>query len=105
MQQRQDAQAGLCAIFARRARPRALSSKPASPSRAKRPRQPLTMRGMAPSACNRTGRASFGRQEHDPGAKYQPLFCCRRTEASLKHRALLRPQPDQRPVGYHSIVE
>jgi len=60
-------------------------------------------RAHAPS--DRPRRASFGRQQDDPRAKNVALFRRRCPNPSLKHRTILRRQPDVRSFGNHPDVE
>jgi hypothetical protein len=59
---------------------------------------------VLPRAIERVERPSVA-SSTIPGAKHLPLFSCRRTEPSLKHRALLRAQPDSYCTGNHPNVE
>jgi hypothetical protein len=62
-------------------------------------------RHRAEFASNRARRAFLRRQQHDPGAKHLSLFGRRRTKLGLKHRALLRAQPDSYCIANHPNVE
>jgi hypothetical protein len=105
IQQRQNAPASLRPVLARRPgsylvrQPGKPLVRKATPPAANRPRHRPHL------ARDRTRRAILGRQQHDPCPKDLPLFGRRRTEPSLKHRALLRAQPDLRSFAYHPDVE
>jgi hypothetical protein len=79
---------------------RGFSVKPLKPSRLNRPRQRLTVRGIVSTAraIDRVESPSAARKD-DPRAQHVALFRRGRPHPSLKHRTILRRQPDFRSFG------
>ena len=106
VQQRQDAPRGrLAAVFAFRATARTLLQPGKAFPRIAAAPQTHRARHRAELACDRARRAPLGRHQNNPCPQHIALRRRRRAEPSLKHHALLRPQPDLSSFAYHSDVE